>query len=869
VAILDTEKIDFLWKRLLFGVSKTAAATDKAGSNEIIPSPITVLPNAIWKAADLIPAQPPVANTAQVRLRTGAGRIAATYDPTSAANLAWLATTTPGNISTRQTDFIPPTFGSNYAVKVYLGDPNVGPAARIFPDTTGEEWVFDYTAGVLLFTGTIPSGKTATIGSGTVSAATNGVYFEAYQYQGERGVGADPAADGFELPLGDDIASDGSSIWDSGAVVLLPTDSVSEAISKLSQKLALAATDADLDQIAADLVTLAQRVTDAELAIDNAEQAIDDLEARDAGDWSLGDDIATDGLSLWDGGLVAFLPTDSIAYAISRLNHKILEIKQSLDNLQFDGFHIPLGDVAVDGDGSWLPGAVPLNNSTPVSEAVDQMNEILAKLLPASPPAFPNATPLTITNTTGSSPLLATGVANNTGGVSPYAPGDPVVRIVAAGINSNSFNDVGPGENGTVVARVNGGSTSSHILTGVGDNGTYTGLVISDQKDYPVATPGFWKSIDITLTGLAAPSGVNKVSINHTAAGATNEVFFVRDGMTATPVISQGRVTEGAPGTLAYSSGVPHYNLNAQLLVDAFLTNFAGETYYGGVDPVTITGTNGILNALPLTYTQLGISTPFARQSLSAVQFSTQFVSINGNVHGSGQVQATAKNVNGPTSATLSSDLILVKRGVAPTSKIDEMSVQVINLGLSPNGNNAVRVTLGAGDTPAGAPTAWVQNTTPATYEATVIAGVLKHDQTNYATGYLPVGPNLSVGRSTSQYITFSFKRTARSTFKIAVSGTYSGCRIKLPGVSDNLGISPNAASGWWDAFKPYDGAGVPGETGDTVAGCGLGTIMAGAGGVFVITFGTQSSSNATGNEILVRFKLEAGQSITTLAFTS
>jgi hypothetical protein len=44
---------------------------------------------------------------------------------------------------------------------------------------------------------------------------------------------------------------------------------------------------------------------------------------------------------------------------------------------------------------------------------------------------------------------------------------------------------------------------------------------------------------------------------------------------------------------------------------------------------------------------------------------------------------------------------------------------------------------------------------------------------------------------------------------------------------------------------------------------------MTGGSGAFNITFGTQSSTNATDNLILVRFKLATGQSITALSFSN
>lgn len=178
MAISDAEKLDFLWKKVIFGTSKTASAASKSGSNETIPSALPVYAGNVWTQADPgnVPTTPPGSSTSVITRFYGASRIQMTMDPTSPANVSWN--------SGSETNFIPTTFGSGYLVRVWLGDPNGIKAARIFPDTTNQEYLFDYVSGVLTFTGTIPSGITATIGSGTVSVAVDGVYIEVYQYNG-------------------------------------------------------------------------------------------------------------------------------------------------------------------------------------------------------------------------------------------------------------------------------------------------------------------------------------------------------------------------------------------------------------------------------------------------------------------------------------------------------------------------------------------------------------------------------------------------------------------------------------------------------------------------------------------------------------
>lgn len=191
MAITDSEKLDTVWKRVIGGLSKTASALTKFLSNETIPSSAPVLPSQVWKNGDSIPTSPPGSDTSDIALYVGATALKMTNDATSPANIAWLACSSFGDASTRLKSFVPFSFGSGYSVKVYIGNPDTGPAARIFPDTSGEEWLFDYNAGVLIFMTAVPANKAATVGSGTVSVAADGIYIEVYQYIGPTGVGGD------------------------------------------------------------------------------------------------------------------------------------------------------------------------------------------------------------------------------------------------------------------------------------------------------------------------------------------------------------------------------------------------------------------------------------------------------------------------------------------------------------------------------------------------------------------------------------------------------------------------------------------------------------------------------------------------------
>ena len=171
----------------------------------------------------------------------------------------------------------------------------------------------------------------------------------------------------------------------------------------------------------------------------------------------------------------------------------------------------------------------------------------------------------------------------------------------------------------------------------------------------------------------------------------------------------------------------------------------------------------------------------------------------------------------------------LYKSGTA--TAIDEGNVVVTSVGTG--SGNAVRiVNPGSGNTPVftGSEANFnSQSSTLETYDATVVGsgsqGVLKHDQTNYSTGYLPAGPNLSAGRSGTQYFTIKFIRTNVSKFDITYAGNVAGMWVALPG---SVIDASSSANGWIAMTTAYAGAGYPGvnSPGNGSDGCALGGVV-------------------------------------------
>ena len=166
----------------------------------------------------------------------------------------------------------------------------------------------------------------------------------------------------------------------------------------------------------------------------------------------------------------------------------------------------------------------------------------------------------------------------------------------------------------------------------------------------------------------------------------------------------------------------------------------------------------------------------------------------------------------------------------------------------------------GNADTPAfsAGPTTFNSQTgTLQTYDAKIVANVLKHDLTNY-TGYLPAGPDFSA-HSASQYFTFVFTRTGVSKFNIAYTAPsgIGGMWVAMPGTGGTSGTT-STLNKWLNLAidnSLADGAALGGNL--NIAATTAQSINA--------SFGTLSSTNATNNEIWVRIKLTAGQTITAL----
>ena len=181
----ESQKLDYLWKKVGYGVTKTAEPTSKEAFNESIASPLLYRGDLIWAQSGDIPSTPPASTTSLVQVyKDGGGggytaTVECTEDLTAPDNQTW---------KTNITNWIPTQFGDNYLVQVYVANTGVlnpqTAGTKLFAAGSGTDdtWFFDYQSGILNFNGTnIPSQIAGGI-------AGKSIYIVGYRYVGLLGI---------------------------------------------------------------------------------------------------------------------------------------------------------------------------------------------------------------------------------------------------------------------------------------------------------------------------------------------------------------------------------------------------------------------------------------------------------------------------------------------------------------------------------------------------------------------------------------------------------------------------------------------------------------------------------------------------------
>jgi len=547
------------------------------------------------------------------------------------------------------------------------------------------------------------------------------------------------------------------------------------------------------------------------------------------------------------------------------------------------------------------------------------------KAVPAAP-ADLSTKSLTLSDSAqGTSPKLCAGFDDNTSSFATLTAGDSLNtttarRYTSGTIDTNTVTNFYNGATGTLSAAINASADGSKAFTTAeNETGTFTSLVVTSNVDYDTVVATYPQRLYLVASARITKAlsgytvGVNAQRLEHTTTGNTNLVHVVRDDITATPTTTIGTVTENVAGTYEYVSGIPYYDTGSPSLTvsGTSVDNFTGQAYADIVDPHEIDpGTNqestsgSIISNLNFTYanvdgtssfltggipnTDTGVASAYTLGDLTVPLTSSSIMSIQ-------TIKARSKNANGTGSYSETSTKIQVFTATPGGLNKDQGGIVVSDSLGATYDDDAVRIAgFGSlsGDTPSLFDSsnanyytdhAWSGAVTVAgTNEAIVrpsasSTGSIKHFTTDLrdSNGYLPDGPDLATGRSGSQYYTFAFRRTSVANFTVTLTGTVSGFFIAAPGTAID---SASTLNGWLDASIQFAGSGVPGADtgngGNGSNGCAFtgGDIISDGTSYsnqsFTLTLGSENASNATGNVILCRVKLNSGDSVTALSIS-
>ena len=532
--------------------------------------------------------------------------------------------------------------------------------------------------------------------------------------------------------------------------------------------------------------------------------------------------------------------------------------------------------------GGFKTGAFTINNTDKTKDSINELNNILGKLVP-SPPDTINGVSISLTGTAGNGRLCAGFTpTNNTGGSAPSA-GSGYTRNTDQTVTTNWLTQYGPGDSGTVTGFVNAVGVGNTTLTTGNNDGTYSAIQIANNEDASNSTrntgiaSGFYQIYDLRMVNGASPDGYNLAKFTQ-GSSTTGSVYWYEDPSTVgAPVITFGNVQYPSSPTLSYSSGIPHYteSTNNNFTYVMTVTNASGDMYTQNSFVNSDGQTSAFQNPGSKSYTNFASGTnPPARNYGVGTGVTTLIAQTPRNIHATVTSNIfTSFDASTPYGSQsnqrvgFTTDFNIMGTTADFTNNVDEDAIECTVGSLT--GGSATRVPgISAADNPSqsGASYSWGGGSAGsiATYEATVRGGDLRHDQTNYSTGYLPVGPNYSASRSGSQYFQFQFIQSSISEFQISYTGSLAGCWVCMPDNS-TWTTSLSGVNGWADMFQAYKGSGVP-----TTAepGCASGGVMDTNGGTFTCVFGTESSSNDSNNRVLIRFKLTSGNSISDISLS-
>lgn len=198
MALSDQTKVDYTFKDF---ANKARSSNNVAYYEETIQRVRTLHSSKVW--TESIPVEPPSTSTNVVKKfyptdEGGDGWIVMTMDRAVSNGLKWVALPThqvnwssgSADVSVVMNNFIPPTYGKKYIVKVYKGNNS------IIPELDTVDYFFDYETGILIFNGVTSMSETG------LSEATS-IKIKVYQYVGKNLSNSMPSSSNWAMKRGE------------------------------------------------------------------------------------------------------------------------------------------------------------------------------------------------------------------------------------------------------------------------------------------------------------------------------------------------------------------------------------------------------------------------------------------------------------------------------------------------------------------------------------------------------------------------------------------------------------------------------------------------------------------------------------------
>jgi hypothetical protein len=511
-------------------------------------------------------------------------------------------------------------------------------------------------------------------------------------------------------------------------------------------------------------------------------------------------------------------------------------------------------------DGLWTDGLLPFQTGGSVSDAIDDINEILTDLAPAAPPVLSSAT-LSVSATVYSG-KVPNGLNSNW---SQATPGSTISVII-----TNSFtvttSGFGPGDQGilelehndTVKASIDIAanfqearrSTTQDLtqwdIQGAGSPIT-DGVVSFTGGNYRIVSDGIynsfkrWQSIVARLTSTSLlVEGYDKLRFIQVLTSNSIKMWEIYyDNDVTNPSFS------GTPGivenTASYSwlSGIRYYGLGSTFDISYIGLDCFKKTYHTSqVSYYSMPGLSTVTRNPPAipTYTD-----SFSVSDVNVALNTASVINIDARL----SVGLRDPYGNNPTAQSTSE-----KRLVNTYSTVSDAKHEYFK-------DEHYRLLSGTYSTiPGSVVGQWDSTAALVSGQAQCYNSQLVYPTINFTTGYLPTqtGRNYSSFTGDQEYYrAFVDTNNPRSSIIITISGS----SVSTAGIGDlNVFIKLPTQTGWLDAGKMFSGPTFTGVDGD---GC----LISQSSGSYSLTFGTFSTANS-GWMIIMKIILKTTSGVVT-----